>query len=390
MKYALAGSVGVIMLASAGSTVSSSPPVIAGATLEPIALADVQGWMSDDHATAFVTFLATCKALPALREAVVRPKDLQQACDAGLRLAQSGTISTASARLFFEQNFDAYRVRPHSGAGFMTGYYEPEFQGSLVANVAYPTPVYGRPPDLVTRSPADQWPQVDAGLSASRKTAQGFEPYPDRGEIDDGFLAGKGLEIIWLKDPVDRFIMQVQGSARIRLDNGQTVRLAYAGRNGHAYTSLGRMLSEKEGIPPAQMTMDRLVARLKADPVKGNALIRHNRSFVFFRIAGELDQTTGPIGGAGIPLTPHRSIAADRTIWPYGLPVWLNGELPASAGSSHALERLTVIQDTGSAIVGPARLDLYFGSGPDAGDLAGRIRHPVDVTILWPRNVSVR
>jgi membrane-bound lytic murein transglycosylase A len=179
------------------------------------------------------------------------------------------------------------------------------------------------------------------------------------------------------------------------------LRLAYAGRNGFPYTSLGRALSDEEGIPPAQMTMDVLVARLKADIAKAGdnkgrdskggdnkalALIRRNRSFVFFRIADELNEADGPIGGAGVPLTAHRSIAADRTLWPYGLPVWLEGQVPVSSTMTRPFSRLTTIQDTGSAIVGPARFDLYFGSGPDAGDLAGRVRFPVEATVLWPRS----
>lgn len=368
-------------------------PLVPGAVLEPVAFEALAGWPVDGHDQAFATFLRTCGAPASLREALPVPAILQPVCDSAMALAGAGPVDSAAARRFFETRFQAWAVRPVSGSGFLTGYFEPEFPGALRQSAEYPTPVYGRPPDLVTRGKADVWPELDPGLSAARQTPQGLVPHFDRGQIDDGALAGQGLEILWLKDAVDRFVMQVQGSSRIRLPDGKSVRLAYAGRNGFPYTSLGRTLTEEEGIPPAEMTMDRLVARLKSDIGKGSkggdnkglALIRRNRSFVFFRIAGELNEADGPIGGAGVPLTPHRSIAADRTLWPYGLPVWLQGEIPASSSSTRPLARLAVIQDTGSAILGPSRFDLYFGSGPEAGDLAGRVRHPVAATVLWPR-----
>ena len=365
-------------------------PAPPGSVVEAIAFGALPGWADDDHALAFATFLKTCGAPNPLREAQSVPALLQTACDRAVALARLGNVDKPAARRFFETQFQPFAIRPSTGSGFLTGYFEPEFPGALQQSPEYPVPVYGRPPDLVTRGKDVVWPGFNPELSAARQTPQGLVPHFDRGQVDDGALAGQGLEILWLKDAVDRFVMQVQGSSRIRLPDGRTVRLAYAGRNGFPYTSLGRTLTEEEGIPPAEMTMDRLVARLKSDIGKGReskglALIRRNRSFVYFRIASELNEADGPIGGAGVPLTPHRSIAADRTLWPYGLPVWLEGQVPASSTTARPLARLAVIQDTGSAILGPARFDLYFGSGPEAGDLAGRVRHPVAATVLWPR-----
>ncbi|MGL4975371.1 MAG: murein transglycosylase A, partial [Bosea sp. (in: a-proteobacteria)] len=313
------------------------------------------------------------------------PAQLGKVCEDALKLSARGAISSADARHFFEQHFQPFHIRPATGRGFTTGYFEPEFEGAHQRSDAYPVPVYRRPPDLVTKMPGDQWPGLDPALAASRRTAKGLEAYPDRSAIDAGLLAGQGLEVLWMRDEVDRFVMQVQGSGRIRLPDGSTVRLVYAGRNGLPYTSLGRVLSQRENIPPAEMTMDRLVARLKADKGFARALIAENRSFVFFDIAPTLSQSAGPIGGAGVSLTPHRSIAADRTIWAYGLPAWLSGELPLSAGGTEPLQRLAIIQDTGSAIVGPARIDVFLGSGAEAGHRAGLVRHPLDFTILWPR-----
>jgi membrane-bound lytic murein transglycosylase A len=245
--------------------------------------------------------------------------------------------------------------------------------------------VLGRPADLVTRMPGDDWPGVDPALTSARRTPSGLQAYPDRAAIDAGALEGQRLEILWLRDPVDRFVMQVQGSARIKLADGPVLRLAYAGRNGHAYSSLGRIVSREQGIPPEQMTMDRLIAFLKADAPRAAALIARNRSFVFFRRADELAPELGPIGGEGVPLTPMLSVAADRSIWPYGLPVVLSGQLPLTAGGAEPLARAAIIQDTGSAIVGPARIDLFFGSGDAAGHRAGLTRHPLDLFALWPR-----
>lgn len=322
---------------------------------------------------------------PPLRQAVSVPDVLAAVCDKAKALATKGGVSPDQARAFFEQNFGFWRIRPAGAeAGFTTGYFEPEFEGSLTRSEAFPTPLYDRPKDLVTRFPEDDWPGLDKALSAARRTGNGLEAFPDRTAIETGALDGQGLEILWLRDPIDRFVLQVQGSGRVRLPDGSVTRLTYSGRSGHPYTSLGRVLSQREGIPPEQMTMDRLLARLKADPVFARDLIRLNKSFVFFARRDDLPGESGPIGGAGLPLTPLRSIAIDRTVWPYGLPVWIDATIPDGEGGDAHLARLMVAQDTGSAILGAARMDLFVGSGPAAGHRAGLIRHSVAFTVLWP------
>ncbi len=354
-----------------------------GAESVPVGYDVLPGWSGQDHAALFAVFRRSCAAPQPLRAGVPRPPALAAVCAAAPAMADAG-----GARAFFEAQFQPWRIRPNSGNGFLTGYFEPEFPGSLTPSTAFSVPVYGRPPDLVTKMPGDDWPGLDPALTSAQRTAQGLAPYPDRAAIDAGALAGQGLEILWLRDRVDRFVMQVQGSARIRLPDGSVVRLAYSGRNGHPYTSLGRVVSEEQAIPPAQMTMDRLVAWLKADAVRGSAMIARNRSFVFFRRADELAPDLGPIGGEGVPLTPMLSVAADRAIWPYGLPVVLSGALPLASGGEEALARAAIIQDTGSAIVGPARIDLFFGSGDAAGHRAGLTRHPLALYVLWPKPKS--
>lgn len=365
---------------------ASPPPLPPGASAEALVPAQIPGWTADDHRAALAIFARGCQTEPPLRAATAVPAGLAQACTQARALHATDAVSPETARIFFETHFAFWRIRPpNAQAGFMTGYFEPEFEGSLTRSEAYPTPLYGRPPELVTRMPGDVWPGLDKDLSAARRTAKGLEPFLDRAAIETGALDGRNLEILWMRDPVDRFVLQVQGSGRIRLPDGSVTRLVYAGRNGHAYTSLGRVLSEREGIPPAQMTMDRLIARLKADAGFARELIALNRSFVFFARRDDLPAGSGPIGGAGLPLTPLRSIAIDRGIWPYGLPVWIDATLPDGAGGQERLARLTIAQDTGSAILGPARLDLFVGTGAPAGHRAGLIRDPVDFTVLWPR-----
>lgn len=365
---------------------ADTPPLPDGARAQPLAPRDIPGWAADDHAAALAIFARGCVAEPPLRPAIPVPEALARICAQAGRLLKDRAVDRDEARSFFERNFSFWRIRPADAeAGFMTGYFEPEFEGSLTRSDAFPTPLYGRPPDLVTKMPGNEWPGLDPALSSARATPRGLEPFPDRATIENGALDGLGLEILWMRDRVDRFVLQVQGSGRIRLPDGTVTRLVYSGRNGHAYTSLGRVLSEREAIPPAQMTMDRLIARLKADAVFARDLIALNRSFVFFARRDDLSPESGPIGGAGLPLTPLRSIAIDRTVWPYGLPAWIDATLPDGGGGTERLARLMVAQDTGSAILGAARVDLFVGSGATAGHRAGLVRHPFDFTVLWPR-----
>ncbi len=382
--------VALALLLATGAAVTGAsarpalPPDARATLLEP---GDLPGWAEDDHAAAFAIFARGCEAAPPLRQAVATPPALKAVCAQAAALVQAGPVSAAAARRFFETRFSFWRIRPaQAEQGFMTGYFEPEFEGALARSDAFPTPLYGRPADLVTRLSETDWPGFDPALSSARRVGDRLEPFPDRTAIETGALDGQNLEILWLRDPVDRFVLQVQGSGRIRLQDGATTRLVYAGRNGHPYTSLGRVLSQRENIPPEQMTMDRLVARLKADAGFARELIRQNRSFVFFERRDDIPAGLGPIGGAGLPLTPLRSLAIDRTIWPYGLPAWIDATLPHGKGGNERLARLMIVQDTGSAILGPARVDLFVGSGPEAGHRAGLVRHGFDFTILWPRD----
>jgi membrane-bound lytic murein transglycosylase A len=368
-------------VAGASETAGSRTDTIGGALLRPISYDDLAGWPDDDHGLAFLAFRRSCEKLlsgeSATRPGIAADSRLRAVCAAANGLALPDRVE---ARRFFESRFEPVEVTPPSGRGFLTGYFEPEFAGSLEPDATFAAPLLARPDDLVTLE------DPGAGLAAMRRREDGrLEPYPDRAAIETGALGARGRPVVFLRDPVDAFIVHVQGSARIRLPGGDVVRVAYAGRNGWPYTSIGRLLAEREGIPPADLNLAGLTRWLRAHPERGRDLMRENRSFIFFRRADELAPADGPIGAMGVPLMAGRSLAVDRTLWPYGTPVWLEGEIPDVRGQPTPLRRLLAAHDTGTAIVGPARGDLFVGSGPEAGTIAGAIRHPIRFVVLRPR-----
>ena len=365
-------------------------PSPAGARAVGLAFADIAGWVADDHAAVFATFLVSCRAVmadaPALRPAVAALPQLRTVCAAALTLP--GPVRGETARTFFETNFMPHRILPEQGAGFLTGYFEPEIDGALTPTAQFTAPVLGRPRDLVTLQPGDARGGLDPELAAARQTPAGLVPFATRAEILAGALAGQGLEQLYLRDEAEVFIVQVQGSARVRLPDGRKVRLVYAGRNGHPYTSIGRLLINEGKIAQAEMSLARLMGWLRANPEDAWRVMAANRSYVFFQIMDEGDASLGPVGGAAVPLTPGRSIAVDRTIWPYGLPVFLRANIDTLPPDEGRIARLMVAQDTGSAILGPARADYFWGSGEEAGRKAGLTRHALDFIVFWPKPVS--
>jgi membrane-bound lytic murein transglycosylase A len=299
-----------------------------------------------------------------LRNALPPPPDLIALCQKAIAQEMAGP---GEARQFFEQNFQPYRITGPgpSGPAFLTGYYEPVVAGSLTRTEDFTEPLFARPDDLVR-----------------------IAPYPVRAEIEAMGMA-RYRPVVWLRDAIEVFMIQVQGSAAVDLPDGQRIRLTYAGRNGRPYTSIGRILMASGEIPEAEMSLARLKQWVRdhgQDPGEpGRALLHRNESYIFFAVDGSDGRSRGPIGGAGVPLTPLRSVAVDRTVWPYGLPVWIDAQLPDAAGTLAPFRRLMIGQDTGSAIVGPARLDLFMGSGDAAGAAAGNIRHGAVLYILLPR-----
>jgi membrane-bound lytic murein transglycosylase A len=358
--------------------------------LEPIAWTDLDGWADDDHALAFKTFLTSCKAMlprgSSAREAQPVFAALKLVCRRAMAAAPD---NGEQARAFFEKNFRPARIATlGEAAGFLTGYYEPIVEGSRTQTEEYNVPLYRRPSNLIV---GGRWrsPEVfpNKGTVGRKVGRRKMVPYYDRGEIEEGALAGRNLEICWLKDPIDAFFIQIQGSARVRLTDGTVLRVNYDAHNGWPYTAIGKPLIDRGIIPKEEMSMERLRQYMAANPEEGKALRRQNRSFVFFRETGLSDQDE-PIGAQGIQITPGRSIAVDRAIHVYGTPFFIEAELPIDNGKPTKFRRLMVAQDTGSAIVGPARADIYFGAGDVPGKIAGRIRNPGRFAMLIPREID--
>jgi membrane-bound lytic murein transglycosylase A len=349
-------------------------------SLQVSSFPEIAGWEADDHAAALRTFRAA--------SAVPSPKTRELGIDGAAlqRLAHLASAAEAddpgAARRFFEKHFVPHRV---VAQGFVTGYYEPELAASLVPTPEFAVPLYRRPDDLVELAEAERPAGWDAEIRFARRTESGLVPFFDRAAIESGALAGRGLEIAWLSDPVDAFFIHVQGSARLRLTGGRTLRVSFDGKSGHPYTSIGRLAVERGLLSRDRADKDGLEAWLKRNREAGLALMRENRSYIFFRETSQAERE-GPIGAAGVPLCPGRSLAVDRTLHTFQTPVWVDAPgVDEGTGRGGTFRRLMIAQDTGSAILGPARGDIFFGSGDRAGSIAGRVRHRAEMTVLVPQ-----
>ncbi|HEX2654708.1 MAG TPA: MltA domain-containing protein, partial [Xanthobacteraceae bacterium] len=369
----------------------TGPITIPDAQIEPTTWSELDGWSLDDQAEAYATFWASCRPMlkrSAAASRAVRP--ISNALETACRHATTALpISPERARKFFEEEFRPVRIsRLGETQGFLTGYYEPLVEGSRFPTREFTVPMYRRPDDLVAigSSGSSGFPNK---AQVGRRTGDGsIVPYYDRGEIEDGALDGRHLEICWLKDPVAAFSIHIQGSARVRLEDGLMLRLNYDAHNGHSYTPVGRLLIERNIVPKEEMSLERIRQWMHDNPDGARDLRRNNQSFVFFRIVGLGDEGEA-LGGQGVRLTPGRSIAVDRALHTYGTPFWIEADLPiASRTSRTPFRRLMIAQDTGSAIVGPARADLFFGAGDSAGLIAGRIRDPGRFVMLIPRELD--
>ena len=343
------------------------------AQVETLGFAALDGWKDDDHALAFETFLKSCGAIlngsKAMRAARPFYGALFKVCE---RAVAAGNLDRDHARAFFEDNFKPVRITPAGQTdGFFTGYYETEVEGSRFPSDEYTIPVYAAPTETLKRHQS----KVFADL--------------DRTKIEDGALAGKELEICYVKNPIDAFFAQIQGSTRVKLDNGKLLRLNYIASNGMPYTPVGKFLIDRGIVSKEEMSMDKIRDYMESNPEEGKELRRKNRSFVFFQETplGAHDEC---IGAQGVPLTPGRSLAVDRRIHIYGTPIWVEAELPIDSEKPETrFRRLLFAQDTGSAIVGPARADIYFGHGEEISHIAGRIKQHGQFVMLAPQSVAV-
>ena len=367
------------------------PLQINGGQYAPLAWSEIAGWREDDHLSAYKAFRISCRPISAQVKPPADPKALGTSLRDPCRTARGLELADgAKARAFFEEHFLPLRIsRLGEGEGFVTGYYEPIVDGSRTENEVYKVPVYRRPSNLFVRGTR----QSSAGLpnkgQVFRKIGRRkLVPYYDRAEIEDGAIAGRGLEICYLKEQADLLFSQIQGSARVSLDDGSTLRINYDAHNGYPYTAVGRILIERNIIPRDQMSMQKIREWMEQNPNEADELRRQNKSYVFFREV-QLSDKDEAVGAQGVPLTPGRSIAVDKSLHVYGTPFFIEGELPIeSAKSKNPFRRLMIAQDTGSAIIGPARADLYFGAGLDAGKVAGRLRHNARFVMLVPKSLD--
>lgn len=335
--------------------------------LKPASYRDLPGWEADRHGEALVAFRRSCDAFaaqspdkergagPAARKA----RSWQAAC------SQAGNVPEEKTKHFFESHFTVFEVceKQKRPDGLFTGYYEPVLNGSLTRQGPYQTPVYAAPHGL-----------------ASKK------PYFSRAAIERGALKGKKLEIAWVDDPIALFFMQIQGSGRVRLEDGTEIRLGYAGQNGQAYVPIGKALIERGALTSETVSMQTIRDWLKTNPREADSVMNLNPSYVFFKRREAENPEDGPIGAQGVPLTPGRSLAVDKRLLPYGAPLFVDTTLPAETGGG-AFRRLVIAQDTGGAIEGAVRGDVFFGAGEDAAKYAGYMKQPGRYWVLLPKEL---
>lgn len=376
MRWLAAASCAIFIVLSASAMASNDFP----ARITPVAFADLHGWVDDDHDAALVAFHRTCVAAiaraPRSRASGVNGPALARICE---DLTQN---APSSARSFFEANFTPYRVE---ALGLLTGYFEPQVTASFSRTGRYQHPIYARPADLVELPGSAGHYGIGDDVTWGRRVASGYQAFPDRQAIMNGALDGHGLELAYLADPVDVFFIHIQGSARLAMTDGSVQRINFAGKSGHAYTPIGRTLVQQGLMELEDVTMDSLRDWLLAANVEERqSVLATNRSYIFFTMMQDEAPDAGPTAAAGVPLTPGRSLAVDRHLHTFGTPIFVKSD-DALPETDQPLTRLMIAQDTGSAIVGPARGDVFIGSGDDAGRIAGQVNQSVSFTILMPK-----
>lgn len=354
------------------------PPVVKPPTaevvppLQAVPWEAVSGWGEDNPVQAWDAFLRSCSALknrpfwqPACVSAATQPRQPE------------------ALRRFFEDNFTPYQVtNPDSTSeGLITGYYEPLLNGSRSPSSRYRFPVYGVPEDLLVVDLGSVYPELKNMRLRGRVQGNRVVPYYSRAEIDNGAAPLKGRELFWVDDAVDLFFLQIQGSGKIRLPDGETVRIGYGDQNGYPYKSIGKLLVERGELTLDKASMQGIKDWGRKNPAKLPELLDANPSYVFFR--EQPNQLSGPLGALGVPLTEGRSLAVDPRAIPLGAPVFLSTTWP---NSTKPLARLMLAQDTGGAIRGTVRADFFWGFGPDAGKMAGSMRQAGRMWVLLPRN----
>jgi len=341
--------------------------------LRAVSFADMPGWKDSNPTAALAAFRRSCVKIAALPpEAPMAyagtARDWQKAC--------RDAAGASDARGFFENQFTPYEV--DNGDGLVTGYYEPLLNGSVTRHGVYRVPVYGVPDDLVMIDLGLFRPEWKGARIAGRVEGHYLKPYATRAEIDT-YPPRTAPVLFWGDDPVSVFFLHIQGSGRVRLDDGRMLRVTYAGQNGYPYTPIGRTLIAQGALERADVSMQSIRAWLTAHPGAARRVMESDASFIFFKQEPVGDRTLGPAGSEGVALTPRGSVAADPTIHPFGVPMFIAGE---------GLADLFVAQDTGGAIRGPARADIFFGFGPAADEAAGKMKAHARFFVLVPNGVT--
>lgn len=380
----------VMFLAACGALPPPAPRPPPRLTLARVEFAALPGWSGDRIAEALPSFLRSCAVLAKLAGDTPigtggiggTAADWRKPCAAAEAVApEHGPADERALRDFFQTQFVPYAVGNNGDpAGLFTGYYEAEAKGTRYRSPGFATPLLKRPPDLVMVDLGRFRPAWHGERIAGRVVGGHLEPYASRAEIEQGALDKFNLALLWVNDPVDLFFMQIQGSGRVHLPDGSTVRVQYDGQNGQPYVAIGKRLVERGVLAQDEVSMAAIRTWIMAHPEEGKALMAENPSYVFFRES----KGDGPLGSEGTVLTPGRSLAVDRDYVPLGAPVWLD-----VAQGDERLRRLTVAQDTGGAIRGPVRGDLFWGYGPKAEEQAGRMRARGAYYVLLPHDVHV-
>ncbi|NTZ92295.1 murein transglycosylase A [Agrobacterium tumefaciens] len=362
-------------------------------SIEQVAFQDLPGWREDDPGKLF----------PAMRTVLSHLRNAKPYRSGALGLTAAELVSLLEtvddedgagpeqARRFFETNCVPFKISPPGGkSGFVTAFYEPELEVSSVRDDVWCYPIYRRPPELVDIGDDNRPASFDPSYAFGKADERGISYFPDRRAIDEGYLEGRGLEIAWAKSKVDLFFVHVQGAARLVFPDGTVKRMTYAAKAGHPFSPIGRLLLDRGVLDPKTVSMQTIRKWLADHPDEVDEVLWHNRSFIFFREADVADLDMGPIAAAKVPLVSGRSLAVDRLIHTFGFPFFIHAPSLTHLDDGKPFARLMLALDTGSAIVGPARGDIFTGSGFEAGELAGTVRNDADFYILLPHIAAER
>lgn len=364
-----------------------------GFRLRAISFDQIDGWKADDPRDLFPAMqnclehiravkpyrtgslgLTTAELMPLLSDAAAEPRG-----------------EAARARAFFERRCQPFMIEKEDGdPGFVTAFYEPEIEVAAVRDRQFRYPFYRRPDDLLDVD-EQTWPDGwDRDYRFALCENGALRPYPERRAIDQGWLEGRGLEIAWAKSKVDVFFAHVQGAARLCYPDGGMQRITYSAKTGHPFSAIGKLLVERGEIDPAEISMQSIRGWLAHHPDQVDEVLWHNRSYIFFREVEVGDPSLGPVAAAKVPLVAGRALAVDREIHTFGVPFFVRAPSLTHLDQGRPFARLMLALDTGSAIVGPARGDIFTGSGESAGELAGRVRNAADFYILVPNEAAAR